>query len=78
MHPARLSFLGHKHAQWRAVVVRDVRADGTYLSLECGHESVVAPHFDTKHTERVRCRECGDQYVKTAPQYADEFAATAV
>lgn len=73
MHPDRLNFLAYKHKQRRAVVAREVRSDGTTLTLECGHFSFVAPHFDTKRTPECGCSECGRDYVKTAPQFADEW-----
>lgn len=76
MHPDRLNFLANRHKQSRAVVAREVRADGTTLTLECGHFSFVAPHFDAKCITECGCRECGRDYVKSAPQYADEWALT--
>jgi rRNA maturation protein Nop10 len=76
MHPARLSLLANKHQQFRAVIERDVRADGTRLTLECGHETVIAPHFDASHTKQCGCHKCGESYVRAAPQYAAEFSTT--
>lgn len=73
MHPDRLNFLANRHKLSRAVVSRDVRANGTTLTLECGHFSFVAPHFDTKRAISYDCRECGRDYVKSAPQYAGEW-----
>lgn len=74
MHPARLDFLAYRHAQRRAVVSKDIRVDGTTLTLECGHKSEVAPHFDVRGTKDCGCSECGRAYVKTAAQYAKEFS----
>lgn len=73
MHQERLNFLANRHKQWRAVVSREVRADGTTLSLECGHQSFVASHFDAQRTASCGCRECGVEYVKAAPKYSDEW-----
>jgi arylamine N-acetyltransferase len=75
MHPARLSFLAWNHAQRRAVVATDQRTDGTTFTLECGHTSEMAPHFDARQVQERSCHRCGAEYVKTAPQYASEFAA---
>lgn len=77
MHPDRFSFLAYKHKQFRAVVARDVRTDGTSCTLECGHVSVIAPHFDVSKTEQLGCYECGKTYVRSAPQYAKEFQESA-
>ena len=73
MHPARLSFLAFKHAQSRTVVATDQRTDGTTFTLECGHTSEMAPHFDARHVRERGCHLCGVEYVKAAPQYANEF-----
>lgn len=73
MHPARLSFLGVKHQQQRAVKSLDVRSDGTFVALECGHTITIAPHFDASHSKSFGCCVCGEQFVRTAPQYAGEF-----
>ena len=73
MHPARLSFLATRHAQKRGVVAREERANGTRLTLECGHEAIIAPHFDARQTEHCNCSKCGETYVLMAPQYAREF-----
>ncbi len=73
MNIARLNFLAYRHKRFRAVVARDVRADGTRLTLECGHVRTIAPHFDAKHTKEVGCSECGELYVRSSPQYASEF-----
>jgi uncharacterized pyridoxal phosphate-containing UPF0001 family protein len=73
MHPSRLSFLAGKHKQRRAVVSRDVRTDGTHIVLECGHTTKFVPHCDVSGVTDCGCSECGEQYVRTAPQYAKEF-----
>lgn len=74
MHPDRLSFLSVKHAQRRAVVSKDVRSDGTVIAMECGHSTIYAPHFDTRSVKDCGCRYCGEQFVRSAPQYAKEFS----
>ncbi len=76
MHPDRFRFLAGKHRQHRAVVSSDVRADGTTLTLECGHEVSIVSHFDTRGTKECGCHRCGETYVRAAPQYAEEFAET--
>jgi hypothetical protein len=76
MHPARLSYLSYQHKQRRAVVSCDVRTDGTLITLECGHTTTFAPHFDTRDTKECGCSRCGESYVRAAPQYAKEFAET--
>lgn len=73
MHPARLSFLAGKHEQPRKVVNNIRSANGTVLTLECGHCINIASHFDCSKVEQRGCRECGLEYVKNAPQYAKEF-----
>jgi hypothetical protein len=73
MHPARLSFLAIKHKQQRAVVSQDVRSDGTIITMECGHTTTFVPHCDTRGVKNCGCSECGEQYVRAAPQYAKEF-----
>ena len=74
MHPARLSFLAVRHAQSRVVVATDQRTDGTTFTLECGHTSEMAPHFDARQVRERSCIRCGAEYVKAAPQYTNEFA----
>ncbi len=76
MHPARLSLLAIKHKQWRAITSRHRDDTGaTRITLECGHDTSIAPHFDMSHTRECGCIECGEQYVRSAPQYAKEFEA---
>ena len=75
MHPARLSFLAIKHAPRRAVVAKEVRTDGTYITLECGHTTTYVPHSDPRSIKDSDCRHCGESYVRAAPQYASEFVA---
>jgi len=75
MHPARLSLLAGRHEPPRKVVARERQPGGCWtLSLECGHVDEVVPHFDCSRTETRPCRECGEAYVRTAPQYAKEFS----
>lgn len=73
MHPARLAFLAGKHAQPRKVISKLSSASGTLLKLECGHTQDIAPHFDCSAVESRNCRICGEEYVKSAPQYQKEF-----
>jgi hypothetical protein len=73
MHPARLSYLSRRHEQQRKIVAQDVQSNGTRLTLECGHKVTIAPHFDTTKSTHMGCSDCGEQYVRTATQYAKEF-----
>lgn len=74
MHPARFSFLAHKHAQRKLIIERFRDATGHWhLKLECGHDGECVAHMDVSKTEHWRCSECGEEYVKKAPQYAVEF-----
>jgi hypothetical protein len=56
-------------------VSRDVRTDGTTITLECGHTTNYVPHVDPNSIKTCGCRQCGEQFVRAAPQYADEFTA---
>jgi hypothetical protein len=73
MHPARLALLASKHAPSRKVVSNIWSPSGTAINLECGHSVVIAPHFDCSNKETHNCRICGQDYVKSAPQYSKEF-----
>lgn len=75
MHPRRHSFLAYKHDIKRAIVARDIRTDGTVFTLECGHQSTMAPHFDGTLGEKRGCHSCSLEYIRTAPQYAKEWEA---
>lgn len=77
MHPSRLNMLAHRHAPERAIVSRQGGVDGTawIFYLECGHTARMVSHFDGSKAVTRRCDECGAEHVKTAPQYAGEFAA---
>lgn len=75
MHPARLSLLSIKHKQSRAITAHHRDETGlTHITLECGHGTTIAPHFDMSHAKHFACSECGERYVRTAPQYASEFS----
>lgn len=76
MHPARLSYLAIQNAPRRTVVAKDVRTDSTVVTLECGHTTTFVPHCDPRSVTDADCRDCGEQYVRTSPRYAKEFAET--
>lgn len=73
MHPSRLNYLAYNNAPKRAIVSREFRSDGTRYVLECGHTSHMAPHFDGSLDKDCKCFECGVEFVKTSPRWADEW-----
>lgn len=76
MHPARLSFLGYKHAPQREVVSCVRNTAGHWdIKLACGHETGCVGHMDASLSKTFSCSPCGLEYVKNAPQYAKEFNA---
>lgn len=74
MHPARLSLLASKHRQKREIVTCTRNEDGHWhITMACGHEGGCVGHFDARLAKEWNCYECGEAYVKAAPQYATEF-----
>jgi hypothetical protein len=73
MNNARLRFLASRHAPRRAVVAKDVRTNGTTLTLECGHTGECVPHVSADTIKDWACGDCGAEIVRTAAQYASEF-----
>ena len=74
MHPARLAYLAGQNAPKRAVVSTAREGGGCWkLTLACGHTGQCAPHFDCSKTREWACGECGVEFVKTSPRWADEF-----
>ena len=71
MHPARLALLAGRHAPRRAIVSKEFTPNGWPLVLECGHVGTCVAHA-TPGAD-WSCRACGEQIVRTAPQYANEF-----
>lgn len=74
MHPARLSFLSVKHKQRRKIDLRTRDAKGHWaIVMQCGHEGTCVGHFDISKETHWNCVECGEAYVRSAPEYAREF-----
>ena len=74
MHPDRLRYLARQHAPRVAVVAKDVRTNGTTLTLECGHSGECVPHVDASTITHWECAPCGETIVRSAPQYAEEWS----
>jgi hypothetical protein len=71
MHPSRFSFLAYNNKQTRKIVSKTFTSEGWNLLLECEHYGGCVAHMvpgvDWK------CYPCGEEYIRSAPQYAKEF-----
>jgi hypothetical protein len=73
MHPARFSYLAYNNAPRRKIASKARSDDGSWaLTLECGHAGSCVAHMNPN--EDWRCVPCGEQYVKSAPKYTEEFS----
>lgn len=81
-HPDRYRFIAERMAPLQTMVSTEKikgpngAIEGVAIRLDCGHETVGAPHFTYSVGGRMRCTECGLAQASKLPEFIGFFDAS--